>query len=223
MFAKGLTHITIISSIAIGAMGCRAVNQETATTKEVAAYGEDYTTQVPAESVYIRGEFAVPLIKNIKFDQVTQEPNQVTRYTLKLGNDASLSCHSSRVAPPNPETWKDGCHISIYTEGQNAKSQPCDESCQRENPIFASSRQEGDAPFQKVSMVAFDDVDAEKLMGAMTVKLETLNSGIPGFFNDIPGKVISVVSPDRIFSLMCGKKSDNAVPETRCMLFSGGS
>jgi hypothetical protein len=67
----------------------------------------------------------------------------------------------------------------------------------------------------------------------LKVSEETLNSGIPGFFNGIPGKMISNIPkltgtdadaniklPDQIFSLMCGRKITDGTAETRCMLFT---
>jgi hypothetical protein len=226
------TSLVILALLATS-IGCNRRQYNGSQIKEVSAYAGDYTTRVPVRDIFIRGEIARPLLKNIRFEKVVQESTGVERHWLTLSKEAVLSCHTSKVPPSHSETWKEGCNIVVFSESSDVKSVPCDDACQKSSPIFASSGRSGADHYQEVSLIGFDSADAETLLAAMTVPEITINSGIPGFFNDIPGKMISNLPqsgstannpngefPSQIFSLMCGRKSAGSTIETRCMLFT---
>jgi hypothetical protein len=222
--------LAIVSVLALTGIACEPRAYNDAGVKDVAAYGDDFNTKVPVEDIYIAPTVAKALIENIKFDKVNQGPTNTTRYFLKLSNDALLSCHSKNGPAADPRAWSQGCTIALFADDSktNTKSVPCDDACQKNSLMFGGSALGGIDGFQKVSMVGFDKADAEVLLRAMKVPTTTIISGIPGFFNNIPGKMVSNIPsvinestefPDQMFSLMCGSKTDAGAVETRCMLF----
>ncbi len=126
-------------SVQIASVGCRQRDYSNSNVKEVSAYSDDYTTQVPVENIMIRGEIALPLINNIKFEKVNHEPHNVDRYWLKLSEDAIMSCHVAKDPVPSKDTWKEGCNIAVFSAASDVKSVPCDKACEKSNLMFATS------------------------------------------------------------------------------------
>jgi hypothetical protein len=226
------TSVALLGALALAAAACKPRQFGESSVKDVKGIGPDYTTQVPVESISIRGEIALPLVKNIKWSKVNQEPHGVTRHHLNMSKDVFFSCHTSTERHPDPKVWNEGCNISIYQDAPNAKSMPCSEKCKKESLVFGYSKYPLTPHYQKVSMVEFTKEDALALFNALNLPVEK-QLLMPMYNGDIniPGKILTnipreinddVELPKQAWFLQCSLQAGTNKNEPMCHLTVAG-